>query len=208
MGGRLCLEWPRPNPGFVTGTTETIQTWGRLTKEWGAALLVDTFEDALSGQVRALRRYAMALVGDPTQADDLVQESLARAIARSSSWHSIRNMRAYLFTILHNLRADQLKKKYREGDQVSIDDVANQLSQPPTQLARLENRELVVALGKLPEQQREVLLLVGLEGLSYKEAADVLAVPIGTVMSRISRGREALRHLMAGETSKRLRRVK
>lgn len=150
----------------------------------------------------------MALVGDPTQADDLVQESLARAIARSSSWHSIRNMRAYLFTILHNLRADQLKKKYREGEQVTIDDVANQLSQPPTQLARLENRELVDALRKLPEQQREVLLLVGLEGLSYKEAADVLAVPIGTVMSRISRGREALRHLMAGETSKRLRRVK
>lgn len=195
-------------PDPVTGTVKTIRNRGRLTKEWGAVPLVDTFEDALSGQVRALRRYAMALVGDPTQADDLVQESLARAIARSSSWHSIRNMRAYLFTILHNLRADQLKKKYREGEQVSIDDLSNQLSQPPTQLARLENRELVEALGKLPEQQREVLLLVGLEGLSYKETADVLAVPIGTVMSRISRGREALRHLMAGETSKRLRRVK
>ena len=163
---------------------------------------------ALQGYIAALRRYANALSDDPSEADDLVQECLTRAIARISFWGEIRNVRAYLFSILHNVHVDRLAKRRRQGTPVPLEDVEYRLSTPQHQQAALEIRDLSRALEKLPEEQRQVILLVGLEGMSYREAAEVLHIPHGTLMSRLFRGREALRRLMAGETMQKLRRVK
>lgn len=162
----------------------------------------------LLGCVAALRRYANALSADPSEADDLVQECLTRAIARVSVWGEIRNVRAYLFSILHNVHIDCLAQRRRQGVAVPIEDVEHRLSSPQQQHTSLEMRDLERALTKLPEEQRQAVLLVGLEGMSYREAADVLQIPHGTLMSRLFRGREALRRLMAGETMQNLRRVK
>jgi RNA polymerase sigma-70 factor, ECF subfamily len=145
-----------------------------------------------------LRRYAVALLGDSIEAEDLVQECLVRALSREHVWTTVRDRRAYLFTILHNIYVDRRAQHSRYGFPVPIEDVAYHLSCPPTQLERLEIRDLKRALLALPENYKIVLLLIGLEGLSYRQAADVLEVPIGTVMSRLSRGREMLRRLMNG----------
>ena len=172
-----------------------------------------TEEDhALLDHLGALRRYARALLGGAADADDLVQECLARALARTSLWRPVRNMRAYLFTILHNVHADRMSRRRRALDVVPLDGAgataAAHPATPPGQYGRLELRDLSAALTRLPEEQRQVVLLVGLEGMSYQEVATVLDVPVGTVMSRLSRGREALRQLMAAKSPANLRRVK
>ena len=166
-------------------------------------------DGALVEHVGALRRYARALLGNTTaEADDLVQECLARVLARTRPWRPVKNLRAYLFTVLHNVHVDRVGQRRRSAEVVSLDGAALHQADPPAQYGRLELRDLSFALAKLPEEQRQVVLLVGLEGMSYQEVADVLGIPIGTVMSRLSRGREALRQLMAAKTSPNLRRVK
>jgi RNA polymerase sigma-70 factor (ECF subfamily) len=158
--------------------------------------------------VGALRRYARALVGNHADADDLVQECLARVLAQMRAWREVRDLRAYLFTTLHNVFIDNGRRRKSAGNEVPIEDTAGRLVMPATQTLRLEVRDLMDALGQLPREQREVVLLVGLEGMSYLEAARVLGVPIGTVMSRLSRGREALRQLTTHGRNIRLRVVK
>jgi RNA polymerase sigma-70 factor, ECF subfamily len=158
--------------------------------------------------VGALRRYARALVGNPSDADDLVQECLTRVLAQMRAWREVRDVRAYMFTTLHNVFIDNGRRKRSAGGEVPIDDVVGHLVSPPTQGIRLEVRDMVDALGQLPREQREVVLLVGVEGMSYVEAANVIGVPIGTVMSRLSRGREALRQLTTLGRTTRLRVVK
>ena len=162
----------------------------------------------VAAHVAALRRYALVLVGDPHEADDLVQEALARVLAQVRAWRPVRDLRAYLFTTLHNVFVDGARKRRQRKEQVPLEDVLAGLAVPAAQPGRLELRDLVQGLAALPEQQRAVLLLVGLEGMSYLEAARVLDVPIGTVMSRLSRGREALRQLMTHGAVARLRVVK
>ena len=154
---------------------------------------------AIESHIPDLRRYARALLGDHVDAEELVQECLVRALARRHFWPSIRDPRAYLFTILHNAYVDGLAKRKRGATFVDFDSVVTRLSRPAPQPAALELRDLARALAILPHEQRETVLLVGLEGLSYRQAADVLGVPIGTVMSRLSRGREFLRKSMEGE---------
>jgi RNA polymerase sigma-70 factor, ECF subfamily len=144
-----------------------------------------------------LRRYARALTGDHSAADDLVQDTLERAWRRLILWRSGGNLRAWLFTIMHNLYVNQLKANPANRSQ-SAEHAALDLSVTPTQEDRLELQDLNKALRRLSNEQREVVLLVGLEQLSYDEAARVLGVPIGTVMSRLSRGREQLRVMMSG----------
>lgn len=144
-----------------------------------------------------LRRYARALTGDHSAADDLVQDTLERAWRRLVLWRSGGNLRAWLFTIMHNLYVNQLKANPANRSQ-SAEHAALDLSVTPTQEDRLELQDLNKALRRLSNEQREVVLLVGLEQLSYDEAARVLGVPIGTVMSRLSRGREQLRAMMSG----------
>ena len=158
-------------------------------------------------EIPRLRRYARALTGDPTRADDLVQDCLERACTRLALWRHGSNMRAWLFTIMHNLFVNQIRREQHRAE-VSLEQFpAEQPTSRPAHDASLELRDLDRALQRLSQEQREVLLLVGLEQFSYAEAARVLDIPIGTVMSRLSRARERLRELMNGEHPP-LRRVK
>lgn len=151
--------------------------------------------DQIIAEIPRLRRFARALTGEAAAADDLVQDCLLRALGRLNLWRSGTNMRAWLFTILRNLYANQRRRSARRPAEVPIDET-RELSSPPTQGQALALHDLSAALSRLPVEQREVVLLIGLEELSYKETAQILAVPVGTVMSRLSRGREALRILM------------
>jgi len=149
-------------------------------------------------QIPALRRYARGLTRDRAAADDLVQDCLERAISR---WHQRRqdsSTRAWLFSILHNLAMGELRRT-QDARQLAIEDAEeSSLARPGEQPARLEHRDLLRGLEQLSEAHRSVLLLVGVEDLSYAETAHVLEVPIGTVMSRLSRAREKLAQLMEG----------
>lgn len=158
--------------------------------------------------IAALRRYALVLVGNPQEADDLVQEALSRVLAQMRAWRPVRDLRAYMFTTMHNVFVDASRRQRLRRGEVPLDGALPELSLPASQTKHLEYRDLVTALGKLPAPQREVVLLVGLEGMSYQEAATVLGVPIGTVMSRLSRGRETLRQLTNYGTISKLRVVK
>jgi RNA polymerase sigma-70 factor (ECF subfamily) len=164
--------------------------------------------DDVLAHISGLRRYALVLVGDTSDADDLVQECLLRVIAQARSWRPVRDLRAYMFTTLHNVFIDGHRRRKARVSEVPIETVVADLVAPPSQNRWLEVRDLVAALGKLPSEQREVVLLVGLEGMSYLETAGVLGIPVGTVMSRLSRGREALRRLTSQGPSSKLRVVK
>ena len=154
-------------------------------------------QPALAQHIAALRRYARALLGDRIEADDLVQDCLARALSRAHLWRPGTDLRAWLFTILHNIHINNLRS--RRAYVAANEDLSygrNARAAPPDQDARLELRDLERALDRIPDEQRQVLLLVGMEGMSYDEAARVVGVPIGTIMSRVARGRDALRRSM------------
>jgi RNA polymerase sigma-70 factor (ECF subfamily) len=153
--------------------------------------------------VKKLRRYAIALLGNTAEAEDLLQDCLVRALARRKPWSNIKDPRAYLFTIMHNLFVDFLAKRRRLREMIPIDTMENVLRSPARQLDRIEVLETERALRRLPGEQKEVLLLIGLEGMSYKDAAAILGVPQGTVMSRLSRARQALRDEAKMDSKKR-----
>jgi RNA polymerase sigma-70 factor (ECF subfamily) len=142
-----------------------------------------------------LRRYARALVGERMRADDLVQDTLERAWAKLHLFRAGTDLRAWLFTVMHNVHANQVRAT---RETVELDESALEAASGDPQGDRLDMRDLERALRRLPTEQREVLLLVALEDMSYDEAARTLGVPIGTVMSRLSRARERLRSLMYG----------
>jgi RNA polymerase sigma-70 factor, ECF subfamily len=143
-------------------------------------------------EIPRLRRYARALTRDREHADDLVQSCLTRALGKEHLWQSGTDLRAWLFAILHNSRVNDLRQSAREEARSEIA-MAVMTSAPRAPDARLELRDLDRAIGELPEYQRQVLLLVGLEEMSYGQVAAILAVPIGTVRSRLGRARAALR---------------
>jgi RNA polymerase sigma-70 factor (ECF subfamily) len=143
-----------------------------------------------------LRRYARALARDVVAADDLVQDCLARALAKLHLWQEDTNLRAWLFTILHHQHVNDLRRSMRAGRTVELSEAEALLSRAADQDKHLELRDLERALARLPQEQRAVLLLVGLEGRAYDEASAVLGISIGTLRSRLSRGRGALRQLM------------
>ena len=148
--------------------------------------------------IPALRRYARALVRNRANADDLVQDCLERAVTR---WHQRRdgNVRAWLFAILHNVAVDQFRKSAARGRHVAIDETSeSDLGEAATQERRLMYQDVLNKLARLPGEQRAVLLLVAVEDLSYADAAKVLNVPVGTVMSRLSRARERLQQEIEG----------
>jgi RNA polymerase sigma-70 factor, ECF subfamily len=153
----------------------------------------------IEAEIPRMRRYARALVHDVTGADDLVQECLTRALSKLDLWRDGTDLRAWLFTILHNQYVNHVRRSIRISTQSQLDATALQRSQPANQEKRLELRDLNRALGQLPADQRAVILLVGLEGMPYADVAVVLGVPVGTVRSRLSRGRLALRQLMGIE---------
>ena len=144
-----------------------------------------------------LRRYARALTGERAAADDLVQDTLERACNKLHLWRRGSDLRAWLFTIMHNVFVNQVRGR-AVLPLVPLNDEIMEVPARMAQSDRLEIRDLDAALAQLPDEQREVLLLVGLEQLSYDETAKVLRIPIGTVMSRLWRARERLRCIMAG----------
>jgi RNA polymerase sigma-70 factor (ECF subfamily) len=151
---------------------------------------------AIAPHIPRLRRYARALAGDQHAADDLVQDTIERAINKRHLWRPDSDLRAWLFTIMHNVFVNQLRSRQAHPEEALDDDSLPAV--PSTQGQRLEIRDLETALAALPPDQREVVLLIGLEQLSYAGVAKVLDIPIGTVMSRLFRGRERLRALVSG----------
>ena len=154
--------------------------------------------DAIVAEIPRLRRYARALTGRADAADDLVQNTLQQALEKWRLWQRERDLRPWLFSIMHNLHVDG--RRHDSRIDFCADDELPVPVQRATQQDALELRDLERALAQLPPDQREVLLLVGLEELSYAEVARALKIPQGTVMSRLSRGRVRLKALLAGET--------
>ncbi len=149
--------------------------------------------DQLAGHVAGLRRYAFALTGALPEAEDLVQDTLVRAIAAARSFRADGDLRAWLFSIMHNAFISGARRRAPLMVVMEHDVAA---AGRPAQLVNLELRDALGALARLPEAQRAALSLIALEEFSYEEAAKVLDIPLGTLMSRLARGRETLRHVM------------
>ena len=159
------------------------------------------WEKRLTDQLPHLLRYAKALTRNNDMAEDWVQDCMERAWSKRLMWNPERQLRPWLFTIMHNLYINQISKLANNQHMVSVDSVLEQADNDSSELLQL--RDFEHALGKLSPEYREILLLAGLENLSYKEIAKITSLPLGTVMSRLSRAREKLRQLMDGtETDK------
>jgi len=156
---------------------------------------MNEFGRLLEQEIPRLRRYAFALTRNMSRADDLVQDTLVRAIAKQRCWQWGTNLRAWLFTLMHNQNVNGVRRSAREGA-VEFDDTWPFPTAATDPAAGLSLRDLDRALARIPQERRQVILLIGLEDISYKEAATILDVPIGTIRSRLSRGRESLRTLM------------
>lgn len=161
--------------------------------------------------IPAMRRYARALLRDPSAADDLVQDCLERAVGRWRQRRDDGNARSWIFSILHNLAMTRLHRASNHAGTLPIDEVKD-LAVPDAQEENLHYQDVLSALSQLPDEHRTLLLLIAVEDLSYAEAAKVLDIPIGTVMSRLSRARERLHKVLAHEPYRNartsLRRVK
>ena len=150
--------------------------------------------------VPSLRAFAISLSGNIDRADDLVQETLLRAIANIDSFQPGTNMSAWMFTILRNLFRSEYRKRRREVEDTD-GSYAESLKSHPGQNSRLEFQEFRVALGKLPPDQREALILVGASGFSYEEAASICDCAVGTIKSRVNRARTRLADLLSIESA-------
>jgi RNA polymerase sigma-70 factor (ECF subfamily) len=154
------------------------------------------FHRLIEEQIPRLRRYARALTRNRERADDLVQDTLGRALSKEQFWQPGTNLRAWLFTIMHNQNVNNVRRDIRESGALDIETISVALPATTDPTASRQMFELERALAQLPLEQRQVILLVGLEGMSYEHTAGMLRLPIGTVRSRLSRGRDALRKLL------------
>ena len=166
------------------------------------------FLDEVEASIPALRRYARALTRNADHADDLVQDCIERAIRKQTLWKPTGPLKAWLFRILLNLYRNELRLHRRRGEHVPVETLLVEPSVAPAQPGRIALNEMSKAIDTLNGEQREALLLVVLEGLSYSEAADALEIPLGTLMSRLGRARAALRKLTGSGEEPRLRTVK
>jgi len=156
----------------------------------------------LVAAIPRLRRYARVLTGDASRADDLVQDTLGRAWEKRSLWQAGTDLRAWLFTVMHNMHVNQRALARREEGNLSLDaegefGAARQVSVHGNALESIELSEVAAQMERLPAEQREVLLLAAVEELRYEEIAALLSIPVGTVMSRLSRARDKLRRMAA-----------
>jgi RNA polymerase sigma-70 factor (ECF subfamily) len=160
------------------------------------------FNRALIAQLPGLRRYAAALAGSIAAGDDLVQDSLERALRQSERLRDAQKLAPWLRSILHNLFIDELRRKRSRGIEEDITELADEfaISMPPTGDAPLH--EVTAAMASLSAEHRQILLLVGLEGMNYRQIADELRIPMGTVMSRLARARERLRNALENGTER------
>ena len=157
-------------------------------------------EQELAAVIPRLRRYALVLTGNPARSDDLVQDTLTRAWDKRSYWRAGSDLRAWLFTIMHNVFVNQLAGARRDAANVSLDaegenGMALQVPSDDDPTRRIELQEVMGLVRRLPAEQREVLMLVAVEGMRYEEVASTLGIPVGTVMSRLSRAREKLKRM-------------
>ncbi len=164
------------------------------------------FNSEMTQMIPQLRRYARALVNSRDQADDLVQDCLERAISRRHLWDDRRAIRPWLFTILHNIYANAARRFNRMPGMISMQQVEETVTAASE--IDLTLQDLEHALDQLSDEHREILILVGLEQMSYKEAGEILDIPMGTVMSRLTRARKKLRALMQDPSQPKIRRVK
>ena len=179
------LRWSKNHPNVTI--SETPET---------ALCSMGEFGKRVEAEIPRLRRYARALTRNGPAADDLIQDSIERGLAKRHLWRPDTNLRAWLFTIMHNQYVNQVRRSVREGVAISVSDDEPSMTREASQGKRLELRDLDRALAQLPDDQRSVILLVGLEGMSYEAVAKIVGTPVGTVRSRLSRGRAALRSLM------------
>jgi RNA polymerase sigma-70 factor (ECF subfamily) len=154
------------------------------------------FHRLIEEQIPRLRRYARALTRNRERADDLVQDTLGRALIKEQFWQPGTNLRAWLFTMMHNQNVNNVRRDARDSGTVDIGQIRETLLATTDPTASRKMFELERALGQVPVERRQVILLVGLEGMSYEDTAGILGLPIGTVRSRLSRGRDALRKLL------------
>ncbi|MAF47049.1 MAG: sigma-70 family RNA polymerase sigma factor [Rhodospirillales bacterium] len=164
---------------------------------------------ALTETLPHVMRYARALTRNADTAEDLLHDCVGRALSRLHLFEAGTNMRAWLFTIMHNIHRQNLRQSSRRPRTDSLtDELAERIGREADQNDKLMLRDFERALGELPDDQRHVILLVGLEDMSYQETADVLEIPVGTVMSRLARARAKLRQAMDGNGKPNLRSVK
>jgi RNA polymerase sigma-70 factor, ECF subfamily len=170
-----------------------------VTSDRSAAVPTVAFRDRLLTEVSGLRAFSVSLCGSFHQADDLVQDVLLKAWGHSESFQEGTNMRAWLFTIARNTYYSLYRKRGREVQDVDGIYTSN-LAVAPSQNGVMDLADFRLALSKLPDEQREVLILVGASGLSYEQAADVCGVAVGTIKSRVSRARSRLAELLGIES--------
>ena len=170
---------------------------------------MDELKWLIAREIPHLRRYARGLVGDPSAADDLVQDTLERALRKRHQWQRRGSIRGWLFRILYTVFVNGLKTKKYRSPALALDEIRVEPSVPAPQAGASEARSVLRGLMRLAPEQRAVILLVALEGMRYDEVATVMGTTVGTVSSRLSRGREALREMgCAPSTRAVLRRVK
>jgi RNA polymerase sigma-70 factor (ECF subfamily) len=169
---------------------------------------MDAIRSLLITEIPHLRRYARVLSREAQAAEDLVQSCLERALSRLHQWDRNRRLRPWLLTIMHNLHTDSLRRRAAAPPMEPLTELTSP-AEPARQDVKLEARQVLEAAALLPEEQRQAVLLVAVEELSYQEAAEVLGIPAGTFMSRLHRGRERLREILKMKPqSPSLRRVK
>jgi len=172
------------------------------------AELMDEKKTAILAEIPRLRRYARALLRDRDAADDLVQDSLERALTRLDNWRTGENPRRWLFTIMHHLFVDQMRKVSRRGGNATVPvEAAERVPQAPAQQDSFAVRDILDALEAISPERRAAIMMVAVEGFSYVEAANILGIPAGTLMSRIARGREELRGLLDDAARRRTIRI-
>jgi RNA polymerase sigma-70 factor (ECF subfamily) len=159
---------------------------------------MDELKWLIAREIPHLRRYAQALLRDPDAADDLVQDCLERALRKRHLWRRQGSMRSWLFRMLYHMFLNTKKTRWYKRLAVPLEAVAPTMAESPRQEKYVECRDIAEALAQLPTQQYAAIILIALEGLSYDEAAWILGIPVGTLRSRLSRGRETLRSLSAG----------
>lgn len=155
----------------------------------------DEFDWLLAAEIPHLRRYARTLAAHPAEADDLVQDCLERAMRKWQLWRGSARLRSWLFRILHRLYLNRRRDGRHHDAAVPLEAVAERANASNTGPAQLEVRDILQGLQTLPAIQREAIVLLAVEDLSYEEAAWVLGIPVGTLRSRLARGREQLRAL-------------
>lgn len=164
------------------------------------------FESQLVEHIPRLRRYARALCGNSYAADDLVQDALERALIKKSLWRPDSQLRPWLFTLMHNLFVNQVRQHVTSPPMQELDENIRDTSDTPERV--IFAQQLQASIRLLPDDQKEVFLLVSLEGFAYEEVAKIVDIPVGTVMSRLSRAREKLRKQLTSQDKVQLRRVK